>query len=117
MRAADRARVEGRLEEAATTLTTLVTRYPSLPDAPLASFMLGRVQIERGLPHEAMQAYGRSLALGLRDPLAEDAFDRWSEAALAAGLTDVVRDIAVRYERRYPEGRHRASIRGRAGLE
>lgn len=71
--AADRARAEGRRDDAIEALSALVSAHPRSREAPLAAFTNARLLRESGRTREAASWYRRALALGLPEPLAESA--------------------------------------------
>lgn len=71
--AADRARAEGRREDAIEALSALVSAHPRSREAPLAAFTNARLLRESGRTREAASWYRRALTLGLPEPLAESA--------------------------------------------
>jgi len=103
---ADKARKEGRPEQALGYLRAITDRHSGDPRAPLAAFTRGRVLLESlGRPREAAQAFAQARALsGKRSALAEDALAREVEAYAAAGENGMARDRAELYRRNYPKG-------------
>src|SRR2546430_2117926 len=82
------------------------------PRAPLAAFSLGRVHLEKvGAPRDAAQAFARARELAPDGPLAEGALAREVEAWARAGETEVARQRALSYARRYPGGRRARAVR------
>lgn len=107
---ADVLRREGRFDEAASLLSS-ITLGPPGPEAALASFTLGRLELERrGHPVEAARAFERAIELGLREPLLEDARARTVEALSRAGDLRATETAAVTYLANYPEGRWCAEV-------
>jgi transmembrane sensor len=81
LREADRARRQGRPEEALAPLRQIVDAHAGDPRAPLAAFTLGRVYLdELHRPADAAAAFARARALDPDGPLAADARNREREA-------------------------------------
>lgn len=107
---ADVLRREGRYDEAASLLGA-IARGPRGPEASLAAFTLGRLELERrSRPHEAAEAFEQAIALGLREPLLEDARARMVEALSRAGDARATETAAVTYLALYPEGRYVSEV-------
>jgi transmembrane sensor len=107
---ADVLRREGRFDEAASLLSS-ITLGPPGPEAALAAFTLGRLELERrSHPAEAARAFERAIELGLREPLLEDARARTVEALSRAGDLRATETAAVTYLANYPEGRWCAEV-------
>jgi transmembrane sensor len=112
MLAADVARLSGHPQAAIAPLRALCQRFPGDKRAPVAAFTLGRVLLdELDRAEQAAQAFARARELWPAGPLAEDALAREAEAWSRAGNTRRARATAQRYEQRFPDGRHRASVR------
>jgi transmembrane sensor len=116
---ADKARKEGRPEQALGYLRAITERHSSDPRAPLAAFTRGRVLLESlGRPREAAQAFAQARALsGKRSALAEDALAREVEAYAAAGESGTARDRAELYRRNYPKGLRLHQVIRSGGLQ
>lgn len=116
---ADKARKEGRPDQAIGFLKTITDRYPGDPRAPLAAFTRGRVLLESlGRPREAAQAFAQARALsGRRSALAEDALAREVEAYAAASESGLARDRAELYRRNYPKGLRLHQVIRSGGLQ
>jgi transmembrane sensor len=116
---ADKARKEGRPDQAVGFLKTITDRHSGDPRAPLAAFTRGRVLLESlGKPREAAQAFAQARALsGRRSALAEDALAREVEAYAAAGESGLAHDRAELYRRNYPKGLRREQVIRSGGLQ
>ncbi|MBK7398495.1 MAG: FecR domain-containing protein [Myxococcales bacterium] len=98
---ADQARAEGRLDDAAEQLRTLVTTYPGDPRAASAWFTLGKVERGRGRHAAAAAAFAKVSGALAEDALAEEATS-WKSAGDAARA----RTTAKRYLELHPKGLH-----------
>ncbi|HHH30441.1 MAG TPA: hypothetical protein ENK57_19160 [Polyangiaceae bacterium] len=101
LRAADRARGAGRLDEAARRLRQLIASHPRDPRVTLAMFTLGRVERARG-QHEAAARAFESCGDALRGDAIAEAATSW----LAAGRSDRASAAAQRYLASHPAGVH-----------
>ncbi len=103
---ADTERRSGDLAAAATTLRSVVARYPNDARAPLAWFTLGKV--ERALDHSSASAlaFRTSFSLAPEGPLSEDALAEQAAAWAAAGDPAAARTAAGQYLQRFPNGTH-----------
>jgi transmembrane sensor len=118
LEAADAARRDGRLEEAAALLERVVRQHERDPRAPLAAFTLGRLLLtERGRPAEAAAAFARARALAPHGALAEDALAREVEAWARVPDAGRARARAQEYLRLFPAGRRLQDVRAASGLE
>jgi len=98
---ADQARAQGRLDDAAEQLRTLVTTYPGDPRAASAWFTLGKVERGRGRHAAAAAAFAKVTGALAEDALAEEATS-WKSAGDAARA----RTTAKRYLELHPKGLH-----------
>ena len=116
---ADKARKEGRPDQALGYLKQITERHPGDPRAPLAAFTRGRVLLESlARPREAAQAFAQARSLsGKRSALAEDALAREVEAYAAAGETGLARERAELYRRNYPKGLRLHQVLRSGGLQ
>ena len=116
---ADKARKEGRPEQALGFLKAITDRHSTDPRAPLAAFTRGRVLLESlSRPREAAQAFAQARALsGRRSALAEDALAREVEAYAAAGESGLAHDRAELYRRNYPKGLRLHQVIRSGGLQ
>jgi transmembrane sensor len=111
---ADVARLSGHPAEAAAPLQRILNEFSADPQASLAAFALGRLELDSlGRPHRAAAALNRALALGIPQGLREDVRARLVEAYLQAGDRDAARAAADAYHREFPSGRHAKAIDAR----
>jgi transmembrane sensor len=107
--AADAARLSGHPAEAVPYLERVLRGKSHDPRAGLAAFTLGRVLLdELGRPREAIDAFALARASG--GPLAEDALAREVEAASRAGDVAQTRELALLYQKLYPNGRRAKAV-------
>jgi transmembrane sensor len=113
---ADVARLSGHPREAVAPLERILTSFARDPQAPLAAFALGRLELDSlDQPHRAATALERALALGLPQSLQEDARARLVEAYGRAGDQTAARRAARGYLSLFPSGRYRAEMETQAG--
>jgi transmembrane sensor len=113
---ADVARLSGHPGDAVGPLTRIVTEHSEDPQAPLAAFALGRLELDDlGQPGRAVSALERALSLGAPQSLREDVRARLVEAYVRAGDAPAARAAADAYAREFPRGRHRAAIQSQIG--
>ncbi len=111
---ADVARLSGHPADAVAPLERILSDFPADPQAPLAAFAVGRLELDAlGRPARAAVALNRALALGLPESLREDVRARLVEAYLRAGNRAAARAAADAYEREFPAGRYTQSIESR----
>jgi len=114
--AADAARLSGHPAEAVPYLERLLRWHAQDPRAGLAAFTLGRVLLdELGRPTEAVSAFARARSFG--GPLAEDALAREVEAVSRVGDISRSRELALLYQRLYPNGRRAKAVSRFGGLD
>jgi transmembrane sensor len=114
--AADAARLSGHPAEAVPYLERIVRGHARDPRAGLVAFTLGRVLLdELGRPREAIEAFARARAAG--GPLAEDALAREVEAVSRAGDVARCRELALLYQRLYPNGRRAKAVSRFGGID
>jgi transmembrane sensor len=114
--AADAARLSGHPAEAVPYLQRVLRGHGHDPRAGLAAFTLGRVLLdELGRPSEADDAF--ALARSAGGPLAEDALAREVEAVSRAGDVTRSRELALLYQRLYPNGRRAKAVSRFGGLD
>jgi transmembrane sensor len=101
---ADAARLGGRLDEAASSLETLVAKYPRDTRVPSALFSLGRVERARHRDGAAARAFERCVRAAPSGPLAEDARAEAAISLQATGNTVEARRFASEYLTRHPNG-------------
>jgi len=112
--AADTARLSGHPADAVPYLEQAVRQHTGDQRLSLASFTLGRVLLdELGRPAEAARAFNEARS----GELAEDALAREVEAWSRGGDTTRARDLALEYEKLYPNGRRSRSVAKFGGLE
>jgi len=108
---ADVARLSGHPAEAVGPLERILSDFAHDPQAPLAAFALGRLELD-GLarPRAAAAAFERALGLGVPRSLREDVRARLVEAHARAGDAGAARAAASEYLREFPSGRYRAEV-------
>jgi transmembrane sensor len=112
--AADTARLSGHPADAVPYLEQAVRQHTGDQRLSLASFTLGRVLLdELGRPAEAARAFNDARS----GEMAEDALAREVEAWSRGGDTTRARDLALEYEKLYPNGRRLRSVAKFGGLE
>jgi transmembrane sensor len=78
---ADVARLSGHPADAVGPLQRIIDGFPSDPQAPLAAFALGRLELDDlGRPQAAAAAFSRALEMGAPDSLRENVRARLEEA-------------------------------------
>lgn len=111
---ADVARLSGHPADAVAPLDRILSDFPADPQAALAAFAVGRLELdELGHPARAAAALNRALALGVPQTLREDVRARLVEAYLHAGNHAAARAAADAYKREFPAGRYTQSIESR----
>ena len=105
MAQADAHRALGASEKAIERLLVLIQQHPDAPEAPLAAFTVGRLQLGLGQQAKANAAFERALVLGLPKALEEAALLRLMEGY--ATTSTAHRQAAQRYLQRFPQGRAR----------
>ena len=111
---ADVARLSGHAAEAEAPLERILTEFASDPQASLAAFALGRLELDSlGRPQKAVAALNRALALSIPQSLREDVRARLVEAHVRAGDRTAARAAADAYAREFPGGRHAKAIESR----
>lgn len=114
---ADLARQTHRPDRAVRPLQHLLARYPQDPQAPIASYTLGVVAMDRlGDPARAASALEDARARGLPPSLEEHALGRIAIARGRAGDREAARRAAREYLERYPGGSMAEAVRPWAGL-
>ena len=87
------------------------TDFASDPQAPLAAFALGRLELDSlARPARAVAALNKALALGAPQSLREDVRARLVEAYVRAGDQAAARSAADAYRREFPDGRYTKTI-------
>jgi transmembrane sensor len=108
---ADVARLSGHPGEAVAPLQRILSDFAHDPQAPLAAFALGRLELDAlDRPRAAAVALERALELGVPRSLREDVGARLVEAHARAGDAAAARAAAEDYLREFPTGRHRAEM-------
>jgi transmembrane sensor len=103
---ADVARLSGHPTEAVNPLERVVQEHAGDSRAPLAAFMLGRVELDSlGAPAAGARAFQRAIALGIPGGLAEDAYAGMIESRARAGERSGARAAYAEYLAKYPLGR------------
>jgi transmembrane sensor len=111
---ADVARLSGHPKEAVAPLERILRDFSSDPQAPLAAFALGRLELDSlSRPARAAVALHRALSLGVPRSLEEDVRARLVEASERAGDNEAAVAAAREYLLRLPAGRHRAEMEAR----
>jgi transmembrane sensor len=112
---ADVARLSGHPREAVAPLERILTRFARDPQAPLAAFALGRLELDAlDQPRKAATALERALVLGVPKSLKEDVRARLVEAYGRAGDRAAARTAARAYLQEFPDGRERAEMETQA---
>jgi len=108
---ADVARLSGHPADAEAPLARILDHFARDPQAPLAAFALGRLELDAlDHPRQAAAALARALALGIPRGLREDVQARLVEAHVRAGNRAAARATADAYTREFPDGRYRQTI-------
>jgi transmembrane sensor len=108
---ADVARLSGHPVEAVAPLERILSDFAHDPQAPLAAFALGRLDLDAlDAPRPAAAALERALELGVPRSLLEDVRARLVEAHERGGDPAAARSAAQTYLREFPSGRHRAEV-------
>ena len=108
---ADVARLSGHPVEAVAPLERIVADFAHDPQAPLAAFALGRLELDAlDSPRPAAAALERALELGVPRSLREDVHARLIEAYDRGGDRAAARSAAQTYLREFPSGRNRAQV-------
>jgi transmembrane sensor len=108
---ADVARLSGHPADAVAPLSRILNEFAHDPQAPLAAFALGRLELDAlDRPRAAAKALERALALGVPRSLREDVQARLVEAYVHAHDRAAARVAAEAYLREFPTGRHRTQV-------
>jgi transmembrane sensor len=108
---ADELRRAGRIEEARAVLRAISRDRRAGADAALAAFTLGRLEHEQlHDPRAAAAAFGRAIALGLPEPLVEDARARRAQSLAAIGDRAALEAAVRDYLAHHATGRRRAEV-------
>jgi transmembrane sensor len=108
---ADVARMSGHPWEAVGPLEEAIRRHPRDSRGAFAALSLGRLRLDSLRdPAGAAEALLRAITIGLPEALEEDAWVRLVEARARSGDVAGARTSARAYERRFPQGRHRAEV-------
>jgi transmembrane sensor len=112
--AADAARLSGRPADAEAPLRRILAEFAGDPQASLAAFALGRLELDSlGHPLRAAAALNRALELGIPQGLREDVRARLVEAYARAGNSAAAHAAAAAYAHEFPDGRHAKEIESR----
>lgn len=112
LQAATAARRSGRAQAAIAPLQELLREHRTDPRAPMAAFILGKLQLEEThQPQAAALSFALCQSLELDGPLAEDALSREVKAWDLAGERVRAKTRAEEYLRRYPQGIGLAAVR------
>jgi transmembrane sensor len=96
---------------AARALAAALEREPSGPEALLAAFTLGKLELDvLGQPAQAALHFERVARAGATSALGEDALARLVEALLRADAREQARERAREYLRRFASGRWAAKM-------
>jgi transmembrane sensor len=115
LKLADVARLSGHPGDAVAPLSRVVTDFPQDPNAPLAAFTLGRLQLDVfAQPGTAADTFQRAIGLGLPQSLEADAYARLVEARTRAGDAAGAQAARQDYERRFPGGQRLDEVRKRS---
>lgn len=111
---ADVARLSGHPREAVAPLERILHDFDRDPQAPLAAFALGRLELDAlDQPRRAAAAFERALALGVPRSLDDDVRARLVEAHERAGNRPAALAAARAYLQHLPTGHHRAAMQSR----
>jgi transmembrane sensor len=118
LEASEDARRQGRPADAFVLLQRFLDRHGRDSRAFYVTFIEGRVLLEElARPREAAAAFARVEALNPRTPLVQDALAREVEAWCRAGDTEMARQRARAFLRRYPNGQRTDEVRRYGQLE
>ncbi len=108
---AQRARAQGRLQDAARSLDRLRRTFRSDPRASIGAFELGRLRLDAlGDPRGAEEALRDAMTLGPASPFREDAEARRVEALSRMGDASGCRSARDAYLARWPGGTYRRVV-------
>lgn len=111
LRDADALRAAGRLDEAALLLERIADDPTAGDERALAAFTRARIELDRRhRPVDAAAAFAQAIALGLREPLLEDARARRVEALARTSDHAATRAAAAEYLALHPDGRWRSEV-------
>jgi transmembrane sensor len=102
---ADRARLDGRIDDALSLIERALADAPDPIHEAAAAFTLGRVRARLGEHDRAAAAFARARLAAPDGTLAEDALAREVEAWARAGDRQRAQEAARLYRSRYPNGR------------
>jgi transmembrane sensor len=108
---AQRARADGRSDDAARAFDRLRRTFPHDPRSALAAFELGRLRLDvLGDPRGAEEALRDAIALGPSSPFREDAEARRVEALWRMGDSSTCASARAAYLARWPNGTYRRAV-------
>jgi transmembrane sensor len=108
---AQRARADGRSEDAARAFDRLRRTFPRDPRSALAAFELGRLRLDvLGDARGAEEALRDAIALGPSSPFREDAEARRVEALSRMGDAGACASARAAYLARWPNGTYRRAV-------
>ena len=106
-----RARADGRSEDAARAFDRLRRTFPRDPRSALAAFELGRLRLDvLGDARGAEEALRDAIALGPSSPFREDAEARRVEALSRMGDSSACASARAAYLARWPNGTYRRAV-------
>lgn len=111
LEAADRARLDGRTDDAVSLLERALARSLDPEREAVAAFALANVRSKRGEYQLAAKTFARAHAADPDGALAEDALAREVEAWAHGHDAERAREAALRYQQRYSEGRRSKMVR------
>jgi TolA-binding protein len=108
---AQRARADGRSDDAARAFDRLRRTFPRDPRSALAAFELGRLRLDvLGDARGAEEALRDAIALGPSSPFREDAEARRVEALWRMGDSSACASARAAYLARWPNGTYRRAV-------
>jgi transmembrane sensor len=109
---ADVARLSGHPRQAVKPLEKLLAQHESSPQAPLAAFILGRLELDAlSRPARAVDALLKARMLGVPESLEQSVSYRLVQAYARAGRATDARREADYYIERFPNGRFTSLVK------